>query len=139
MTAELLAKVLVIDDSPPTRDLLQAWLTSAGCEVITASSGEGAVPLVEGQKPDLVLLDIVMPGPNGLEVCERLKQHTATRDVPVVLVSGLHHPSNVRRAREVGAASYVMKPFDEDELLSVVIAALDERRGAGGRSAPRAQ
>ena len=138
MTAELLAKVLVIDDSPPTRDLLQVWLTSAGCEVITAPSGEGAVPLVERQKPDLVLLDIVMPGPNGLEVCERLKQHSSTRDVPVVLVSGLHHPANVRRAREVGAASYVMKPFDEDELIGVVMATLEARRGGNRPSAPRA-
>lgn len=130
MTSELTAKIVVIDDSAPTRELLQAWLTSAGCEVITASSGEGAVPLVEQQKPDLVLLDIVMPGVDGLEVCRRLKEDAATRDVTVIVVSGLQHHANVRRAREAGAQAYVSKPFDEDELLSVVYAALDGRRSA---------
>jgi CheY-like chemotaxis protein len=127
MIAELTAKILVIDDSAPTRQFLKACLTSAGCEVITASSGVGAVPLVERQKPDLVLLDVVMPGVDGLEVCRRLKDDAATRDVTVIMVSGFQHHANVRRAREVGAKAYIWKPFNEDELLSVVYAALDER------------
>jgi CheY-like chemotaxis protein len=127
MIAELTAKILVIDDSAPTREFLKACLTSAGCEVITASSGVGAVPLVERQKPDLVLLDVVMPGVDGLEVCRRLKEDVATRNVTVIMVSGFHHHANVRRAREVGAKAYIWKPFNEDELLSVVYAALDER------------
>ncbi|MCA1563091.1 MAG: response regulator [Acidobacteria bacterium] len=129
MTGELTAKVLVIDDSAPTREFLHTWLTSAGCQVITASSGVGVVPLVERQKPDLVLLDIVMPGIDGLEVCRQLKEDVATRDVTVILVSGLLHQANVRRAREVGANAYMWKPFNEEELLSVVYAALDRRRG----------
>jgi CheY-like chemotaxis protein len=127
MIAELTAKVIVIDDSAPTRKFLEAWLTSAGCEVITASSGVGTVPLVERQKPDLVLLDIVMPGVDGLEVCRQLKEDPATHQVTVIIVSGLQHRANVRRAREVGAHAFIAKPFDEDELLSVVNAALQER------------
>jgi CheY-like chemotaxis protein len=129
MTGALTAKVLVIDDSAPTREFLEAWLTSAGCEVITAASGVGAVGLVERQKPDLVLLDIVMPGVDGLEVCRQLKEDAGTRDVTVIVVSGLLHRANVRRAREVGANAYMWKPFTEDDLLSVVYAALDGRRG----------
>jgi CheY-like chemotaxis protein len=139
MIAELTAKVIVIDDSAPTRQFLEAWLTSAGCEVITASSGAGAVPLVERQKPDLVLLDIMMPGVDGLEVCRRLKADVATRDVTVIIVSGLLHQANVRRAREVGANAYLGKPFDEDELMSVVYGALDGRRGTpSAQTAPDA-
>lgn len=130
MPIELTGKVVVVDDSAPTRELLEAWLTSAGCDVLTAASGEDAVPLIQQQKPDLVLLDIVMPGLDGLEVCRRLKQDAETRDVPVIVVSGLQHQANVRRAREAGAEAYVWKPFDEDELLSVVSAALEERRRA---------
>ena len=136
MIAELTAKVIVIDDSAPTRQFLQACLTSAGCEVITASSGVGAVPLVERQKPDLVLLDIMMPGVDGLEVCRRLKADVATRDVTVIIVSGQLHPANIRRAREVGANAYIGKPFDEDELLSVVHVALDGRRGTSSVQPP---
>ena len=134
MTGGLVPKVLIIDDSAPTREFLRECLTSAGCEVVTASSGVGAVPLVERQKPDLVLLDIVMPCVDGLEVCRQLKEDAATRDVTVIVVSGLQHQANVRRAREVGAQAYIWKPFNEDELLSVVYAALDRRR-----SAPSAQ
>lgn len=127
MIAELPAKVLVIDDSAPTREFLQTCLTSAGCEVITAASGVEAVPLVTRQQPDLVLLDIVLPGVDGLEVCRRLKAEAATRDVPVIMVSGLRHPANVRHARDVGAQAYIWKPFNEEELLAVVSAALDDR------------
>ena len=87
----------------------------------------GAVPLVERQKPDLVLLDVVMPGVDGLEVCRRLKEDVTTRDVAVIMVSGFQHHANVRRAREVGAQAYIWKPFNEDELLSVVHAALDQK------------
>ena len=96
----------------------------------------GAVTLVAQQKPDIVLLDIMMPGVDGLEVCRRLKADAATRDVTVIIVSGLLHQANVHRAREVGANAYIGKPFDEDELMSVVYVALDARRGTRSAHTP---
>ena len=85
--------------------------------------------LVQRQKPDLVLLDVVMLGVDGLEVCRRLKYDVATRDVTVIMVRG-SAPRDVRRAREVGAKVYIWKPFNEDE------SAIRRICGFGRRAAP---
>ena len=104
------AKVVTIDDSERTCDVPVMWLTSSGYPAITTPAEDRALPLIDEEQPDLVLLDVMMVELNGLEVCRRLKQHAATRGVAVVVVSGLHHPENVRRAFELGALRYLTRP-----------------------------
>lgn len=120
MTSAAKAQVLVIDDSPDVRTFLTLWLTGFGCQVRTAEHGEAAERALAQEIPDVILLDVVLPGLNGFEVCLRLKQHVPTSQVPIVMMSGLREPANVLRAREVGAKHYLVKPFDERELMTVI-------------------
>jgi DNA-binding response OmpR family regulator len=112
--------VLVVDDSPEVRTFLALWLSSFGCDVRTVESGEAAQRELTEEIPDLILLDILLPGLNGFDVCERLKGHITTSQIPVVIMSGLRQPANKRRARELGAKYYLMKPFDERELVTIM-------------------
>lgn len=120
MTAAPKAHVLVVDDSPDVRMFLALWLIGFGCQVRTVENGEGAQRALAERIPDVILLDVVLPGMNGFEVCLRLKQQAPTRDVPIVMMSGLREPANALRARELGAKHYLQKPFDESELTSVI-------------------
>jgi CheY-like chemotaxis protein len=112
--------VLVIDDCVDVRTFLGVWLTDLGCEVTTADCGEAAFRAIARKVPDVIVLDVVLPGTNGFDICDRLKQDARTEEVPVVMISGLRHAENVRRAREVGATHYLAKPFDELELMFVI-------------------
>lgn len=120
MTAAPKAHVLVIDDSPDVRMFLALWFIGFGCQVRTAENAEAAQRALAEQIPDLILLDVVLPGLNGFEICLRLKEHKTTQEVPVVMMSGLREPANVVRARELGAKHFLLKPFDESELTAVV-------------------
>jgi len=109
-------KVLVVDDVPQNVRLLEAVLTSNGFAVISASSGPEALERVVADHPDLVLLDIQMPGMNGYEVCRRLREDPTTRFLPVVMVTA--SDTEVRfNAVEAGADDFVTKPFNQQELL----------------------
>lgn len=112
--------VLVVDDCVDVRTFLGLWLNDLGCEVTTADCGDAAFRAIARKVPDIILLDVVMPGTNGFDICDRLKQEVRTRAVPVVMISGLRHAENVRRAREAGATYYLAKPFDELELMFVI-------------------
>jgi CheY-like chemotaxis protein len=136
MLASSRPTVLVVDDSAEARELLAFWVRSLGYCVNTAATGEAALEVVDQHLPDLILLDVLLPGLNGFEVCERLKAKAPTRAIPIVLISGLRHPENVRRGRALGASHFLLKPFDEGELTQVLHAALLEHRG-GRRSALR--
>jgi adenylate cyclase len=112
-------KVLVVDDVPTNVRLLEAILTSHGYTVISAASGREALDRVMADLPDLVLLDIQMPGMNGYEVCRRLREVPATEFLPVVMVTS--SDSEVRsEAIEVGADDFITKPFNQQELLARV-------------------
>lgn len=119
---------LVVDDSAAVRDLLALWLTSSGYTVTTAASGDAALEVVQQQTPDVILLDVLIPGLNGFEVCERLRAGGTTRGIPIVLISGLRHPENIRRGRALGANHFLLKPFDETELTQVLHATLQDQR-----------
>jgi putative two-component system response regulator len=106
------ARILVVDDYEPSVDLLQRWLKLDGYDVMTADSGGNALASVAAHRPDLVLLDIDIPEPNGFVVCQRLKQDPGTADIPVIFMSG-HDPITAEMsARRLGAADYVPKPVD---------------------------
>jgi adenylate cyclase len=113
------AVVLVVDDQPQNIRLLDAVLSPRGFRVLSATSGEEALTLLRDEQPDVVLLDIMMPGMNGHEVCRRIREHPATAYLPVVMVTASDAQEKVR-ATESGADDFVTKPFDQAELLARV-------------------
>jgi DNA-binding response OmpR family regulator len=113
-------KILVVDDEPDIVLVLQATLTHAGYEVLTAYDGPGALEQVEAGLPDLILLDIRMPGVDGWEVCARLKEDQRTRDILVMMVTAMGGTEAIIRGLSLGASDYLVKPFSFDELLTRV-------------------
>ena len=111
--------VLVIDDLPQNTRLLEAILIPKGYQVVTAASGEEGLQALQENQPDLVLLDILMPGMDGYEVCRRIREDPATAFLPVVMITASGDQEK-RRALETGADDFVTKPFDQTELLARV-------------------
>jgi DNA-binding NtrC family response regulator len=114
------ATVLVVDDEPLNVDLLEQELGAAGYKTISAASGEQGVIVAAKARPDLILLDVMMPGMDGYAVCQSLKNSEATRDIPVVFLTALTDTFEKVRAFKLGAVDYVTKPFQPEELLARV-------------------
>lgn len=112
--------VLVVDDDSRTIKILSTLLSSEGCDVVVACDGTSALGRLEERRPDIILLDVMMPGLDGFEVCRLLRSARPTRDVPIILLTALSDPSYQRRGLKLGAAAYVTKPFDHDELLQTI-------------------
>jgi CheY-like chemotaxis protein len=116
----LVDRILVVDDEPDLLNLAKLTLERKGYMVTTASQGEEALRKVEAEMPDLVLLDIVMPGKTGLEVCKVLKAERRTRHIPLVMFTALGRDVDRKLAKEAGCDGYVIKPFTLEGLLSEV-------------------
>jgi len=114
------AKILVVDDTPQNVKLLGDLLTVKGYDVATAADGMKALEQLRANKFDLVLLDVMMPGPDGFEVCERMQKDGATRDIPVIFLTALDDTFDKVRAFSAGAVDFVTKPFRSEELLARV-------------------
>jgi CheY-like chemotaxis protein len=112
--------VLIVDDNPPMIQILGGVLRGAGYDVRMATDGARALGVVADRAPDLVVLDLQMPGLDGFEVCRRLKSDAATREIPVIVISALDTVDEKVRAFEAGAADYVTKPFEAREVLARV-------------------
>ena len=110
-------KILVVDDLPAHLDLFEAILQRADCRLLRAEDGVSALRLVREEKPDLVFLDIEMPGMNGGEVCRVVKADPSSRSIPVVLVSSHHGPEF---AEKCGANEFLLKPVEEPVLLGAL-------------------
>ena len=113
--------ILVIDDEPDMLQLLERILTSEGYRVIPAADGNYGLTLVRGTRPDLILLDIMMPGLNGFMVLDSIRKYS---DVPVIMVTAKRETEALQKALDLGADDYVEKPFRPGELLARVKAKL---------------
>lgn len=110
--------ILIVDDEPLNLEVLDAYRAGLGCDVIKASDGEEAMGLVDRVRPDLVLLDVMMPRLNGFEVCRRLKEGENTRLIPVVIVTALGSKDDRLRGIQAGADDFITKPVDKSELIA---------------------
>ncbi len=114
------ARILLVDDVAANLQVLTAALEPEGYEIMAASGGTAALRVAARAQPDLILLDVLMPQPDGLETCRRLKSDPATRDIPVIFISARNELSSLVEGFRVGAVDYVAKPFQTEEVLSRV-------------------
>ena len=110
------ARVLIVDDEIHNRQLLEVMLAPEGCDLVTAASGEEALALVALQPPDLILLDVMMPGMDGYQVAKRIKGNLATRQIPIILISALHDRDAMMLGLAAGAEDFLTKPVHRGEL-----------------------
>ncbi len=123
----LSAEILVIDDSPENLQLLVKILTSLGYKVRASLRGSMAIQSIEKVKPDLILLDIMMPEINGYKLCEILKSNSETQDIPVIFISAMNQGVDRVKAFQVGGVDYITKPFYVEEVLARVQVQLENR------------
>ena len=119
------SQVLVVDDTPGNLQILSEVLAAEGYQVRVAVNGEAALASVAAARPDLVLLDVRMPGITGLDVCRLLKSNESQRSIPVIFLSAASEPEDIVAGFEAGGADYVTKPFRVVELLARVRAHLE--------------
>ncbi|HEX7125178.1 MAG TPA: response regulator [Thermodesulfobacteriota bacterium] len=118
--------ILVVEDEKTLLKLESILLKSRGYRVIGATSGSEALALVQQEKPDLVLLDVMLPGIDGFKVCAHLKGAAETRDIPVVMLTARTRQEDIARGREVGANEYITKPFQSAQVTRVIARLLGE-------------
>lgn len=115
------ARILVVDDLEANRRLLEAKLTGEYYDVLTASRGEEAVQLARREKPDLILMDVMMPGGiDGFEACRRLKTQAETRHIPIIILTTLDDRDSKVRGLQAGAEEFLTKPTEDAQLMARV-------------------
>jgi DNA-binding response OmpR family regulator len=112
--------ILVVDDDPDLRELVGMRLWHSGFSVTIARNGDDAVAALAEQLPDLIVLDVPMPGTDGLALCRQLREDPATADLPVIMLTARSHPAFVLEGFAAGATSYLTKPFSPRELVAEV-------------------
>lgn len=113
-------KILIVDDEPDVVELLERTLRGDGFEVVSAYDGIGALDIAGTERPDLIILDIMMPMMSGYEVCAQLKANPATQHIPVLCLSSAHTPDARANALRAGAATLITKPFMPAELIAQI-------------------
>ncbi|EIJ43034.1 response regulator containing a CheY-like receiver domain and a GGDEF domain [Beggiatoa alba B18LD] len=132
------ATVLVVDDAPENLGVLSAYLEATGLDVMTALSGNEALSLITRVKPDLILLDVMMPNMDGYETCRQLKSNLETSDIPVIFVTALMDMESKIKCFSLGAVDYLVKPIQQGEILArvhthIIISALQKQLVAQNR------
>jgi DNA-binding response OmpR family regulator len=138
-------RILIVDDESAIRLVCRVNLDSAGFETIEAEDGETALALARSERPDLILLDVMLPGLDGWEVAAKLREMPDTRDIPIVFLTARSAAPDEVRGHEVGGLGFIAKPFDPAELSQTVTATLrrvrrgerDQMRREWGQSIPR--
>lgn len=113
-------KVLIVDDSPTERYHLQEILTRNGFEVNIAENGEDALEKIKGNKPQLILMDVVMPGKNGFQITRAIARDPETQDVPVIICTSKNQETDRIWGLRQGARDYLIKPINEAELMAKI-------------------
>jgi CheY-like chemotaxis protein len=113
-------RILVVDDSKTALMMTTMIITKGSYEVLTAADGEEGVARAQQERPDLILMDVMMPRMDGFEACRRLRAQEATRDIPIIIVSTRGELGNVEVGYEAGCSDYVTKPINSVELLAKI-------------------
>jgi two-component system alkaline phosphatase synthesis response regulator PhoP len=114
------AKILAVDDEPELTDLMHYHLVRAGYQVTTAANGWEAIHAIRADRPDIVLLDLMLPDLDGFGVCEILRREAATATIPIIIVSAWASADSRNLGLELGALDYITKPFSPQELVARV-------------------
>jgi len=112
------SKILVVDDNPTNLKVIRDLIEDQGYDGLYAVNGRDALNIAQEKSPCLILLDVMMPGMDGYEVCEHLKENDTTKDIPVIFLTALEDNDCIIKAFDVGGADYVSKPFKNSELLA---------------------
>jgi DNA-binding response OmpR family regulator len=123
-------KILIVDDEQDMAKALKVRLKANGYHVVLASDSVQAFVMAGKEKPDLIILDIMIPGGGGFVVAERLKQSQTTHHIPIIFLTGI--PGGEEKAHQLGASGYVMKPYHPDELMETIYRALEIGRREEG-------
>ncbi len=125
------SKILIVDDNAQNLELLEAYLEELpDASIAHAYNGMEALEKVAADRPDLILLDIMMPKMSGFEVCKKLKGDPATQDIPIIMVTALHEMADIERGVEVGTNDFITKPVNRVDLLTRVRSLLRARHAA---------
>jgi PAS domain S-box-containing protein len=116
--------VLIVDDTPANIDILGHIMARGKLNISVAPSGEKALEIIGKHKPDLILLDVMMPGMDGYEVCEKLKKDENTNDIPIIFLTALSGVENIVKGFKAGGIDYITKPFREEEIICRAISQL---------------
>src|ERR1700680_2017799 len=114
--AERAPRIMIVDDERYNRQLLQVMLAPEGFQLVTASSGEEALAMVKQQPPDVILLDVMMPGTDGYFVAGQIKGNFATKNIPIIMITALNNKEARMKALSAGAEDFLTKPVDRAEL-----------------------
>jgi DNA-binding response OmpR family regulator len=112
--------ILIVDDTPKNIQLLGTILKNIGYKIIVATNGLQALEILEKVKPDLILLDVMMPELDGYETCKRIKSNENLKDIPVIFLTAKTQPEDIVKGFELGAVDYIIKPFNSSELIARV-------------------
>ncbi|MEE9152262.1 MAG: response regulator [Thermoplasmata archaeon] len=115
-----MSKIMVVDDEPPIVILTKAMLEMGGHKIVEAKSGEECLKMLKEEKPDLILLDIMMPGIDGWETCRKIKSDKETKDIPVAMFTVRGSAGSIKKSLECGADDHISKPFDMEDLIGTV-------------------
>ncbi len=115
------AKVMVVDDSPTELKLMSEPFVSQGYNLITATDGEEAIQKVESERPDLIVLDVIMPKLNGFNVCRHIKKSEKLKSIKVILLTSKNQESDKFWGEKQGADAYMTKPFSGEDLLATAV------------------
>ncbi len=113
-------KILLVDDDKALLKMVRSQLMFNGFEVLTAETGEDALYMVKDHMPDLIVLDVILPGVKGRYVCSKIKEDPTTRNIPVVFLTSKDSPDDVRAEMDAGAAMHLTKPVNPQQLIDVI-------------------
>lgn len=112
--------IMIVEDSPTDQKIAETVCEDIGFKTIIVKEGDKALDVAIDKKPDLILLDVILPNKNGFQVCRQLKNHAETKDIRVVIVSSKDQPSDKFWGKKQGADDYITKPYEEDDLIAAI-------------------